>query len=95
MNIVSLIKSIVEREAARLVLGASAVATTVTLWVAGQLGVELSPEFVLGVAAFAAVVAEEVIRQLVFSQRTTERLVAEAAVTGSPSVGSPPSGDLT
>ncbi len=89
----SFVVSILEREAARIMLAAGAAATAVTLWVAGQLGVTLSPEFVLGVSAFAAVVVEEIIRQLVFSAKTTQALVADAAATGNPVIGSPPSGE--
>lgn len=87
------IKGLLEREAARIVAWFSVGATAAALFIASQLGVELSPEFIAAVGIAAAAIATEVIRQLVFSQRTTERLVAEAAATGSSDMGEPPSGE--
>jgi len=87
------IKGLLEREAARIVAYSSAAATAATLFIAGQLGLEFSSEFVVAVGLAAAAIATEIIRQLVFSAKTTKALVAEAASSGSAALGDPPSGE--
>ena len=75
---VDIIRSLIQREAARLIAGASAAAVAGSLWLAGQAGVELTPDVVAGVAAIAGLIATELIRRFVYSENTVAETVAAA-----------------
>jgi hypothetical protein len=85
---------LLEREAARVTTAAAAAATAAALALAAQLGVELTPEVVAAAAAIAAFVANEVIRRLVYSIRTTQAIADRAAATGDTDIGKPPEGPV-
>jgi hypothetical protein len=76
-GIVEVVKGLVRREAARLVAWSGTAATAAVLFIAAQLGVELSAEFMAAVGVFAAAVMTELIRQFVYSRKTVEKIVEE------------------
>ena len=76
-GLVDVVKGVLKREAARLIAYSGVVATGAALWVATQLGVELSEGFLAAVAVFAAAVATELIRVFVYSEETVEQIVEE------------------
>lgn len=78
----SIIRSLIAREAARLIAGASAAAVAGALWLAGQAGVELSAEVVAGVAAIAGLIATELIRRFVYSEATVAAVTDAAYRAG-------------
>lgn len=79
-SLITFAKDLLAKEAARVVALATAGATAAALKLAELAGITLAPEFVVAIGLFAAAVATEVIRHLVYSQATHEAEL-EAAKT--------------
>lgn len=77
-SVITFIKGLVRTEAARLVAWSTMAASAAALFVADKMGVSLSPEFVSGVGVFAGILATELIRHLVFSEKAVEEIVDTA-----------------
>lgn len=88
------IKTLVEKEAARLVAYASAATVALALKGAELAGVELTSEILAGIAGLTVVIVTELIRRFVYSQDTTQKIADRAADTGNTNIGEPPSGDV-
>lgn len=85
-------RGLLEREAARIVAYGTSAAVAGSLMLANLLGLTLPDEVLAGVVAITGFVITEVIRQLVFSMKTTQAIADRAAATGNTDIGSPPSG---
>lgn len=92
-SILSIVRSLVQKESARLIAYSSAVAVAAALKVAEIAGVTLTAEILAGVSGLAVLVTTELIRRFVYSQATVEKIASEAAATGNAEVGPPPSGE--
>jgi hypothetical protein len=93
-TVLDFIRGLVSKEAARLISYATAAAVAGALKAAEFAGVTLSAEAIAGVAAIATVIATELIRRFVYSTDTVTKIAAEAAASGDPAVGPPPSGEV-
>lgn len=87
------IRTLVEKEATRLVAYSSTLAVAAALKVAELTGVELTSEILVGIGGLAVVITTELIRRFVYSQDTTQKLANQAAATGNTDIGEPPSGE--
>lgn len=90
--IIDLIKAYLVKEPTRVVAYAVAIATAGALKLAEILGVTLTSEFLVGLAAVVTFVATEVIRKLVYAPDTVQAIAERAADTGNTDIGDPPEG---
>lgn len=87
------IRTLVEKEATRLVAYSSTLAVAAALKVAELTGVELTSEILVGIGGLAVVITTELIRRFVYSQNTTQKIANRAAATQNTDIGEPPSGE--
>lgn len=87
------IRTLVEKEAARLVAYSSTLAVAGALKLAELAGVELTSEILVGIGGLAVIITTELIRRFVYSTDTTQKLANRAADTGNTDIGEPPSGE--
>ena len=76
-TVLTLIKSLVSKEAARLVAVGSAVAVAGALKLAELAGVTLDAAAIAAVATLAGVIATELIRRFVYSEATVTEMLAD------------------
>jgi len=88
------VKSIVKREATRLVGYGSFAATTLAVMLAGRFGLVIPSEFLILIGGAGAWVVVELIRKLVYSEDTTQAIADYAAETGISDIGKPPDGPI-
>lgn len=95
-DIADFLTSLLDREAARFVAYGSALAVAAALKLADLAGITLTPDLIGLVAVIAAAVVTEVIRRLVYSRGSTQK-IANAATFEEPGtivdIGTPPEGN--
>ena len=91
-TVLTFVKGLIEKEAARLIAAATAATTAGALKLAEAFGVTLDATQLAAVGTIAALVATELIRRFVYSIKTTQAIADRAEATGDTDIGNPPEG---